>query len=42
MVAKGSLKPLHPVRRFDVFAEVNRLEALAEGRAEDEAKGYGI
>jgi len=30
------------VRRFDVFAEVSRLEALADGRAEDEAKGYGI
>ena len=42
MVTKGSLKPLHPVRRFDVFAEVNRLDALAEGRAEDEAKGHGI
>jgi len=42
MAAKGSLKPLHPVRRFDVFAEVNRLDALAEGRAEDEAKGHGI
>ena len=31
--------PLKPVRRFDVFAEVKRLEALAEGRPEDEAKG---
>lgn len=38
----ASLKPLQGVRRFDVFAEVNRLEALAEGRAEDEAKGHGI
>ena len=34
--------PKQPVRRFDVFAEVKRLEALAEGRAEDEAKGYGV
>ena len=34
--------PKQPVRRFDVFAEVKRLEALAEGRPEDEAKGYGI
>lgn len=34
--------PLKAVRRFDVFAEVNRLEALAEGRPDDEAKGYGV
>ena len=34
--------PKQAVRRFDVFAEVKRLEALAEGRPEDEAKGYGI
>jgi hypothetical protein len=34
--------PLKAIRRFDVFAEVNRLEALAEGRPEDEAKGHGI
>src|SRR3712207_6497417 len=37
-----ALAPKQPVRRFDVFAEVKRLEALAEGRPEDEAKGYGI
>lgn len=30
------------IRRFDVFAEVNRLEALREGRSEREAKGHGI
>ncbi len=34
--------PKRTIRRFDVFAEVKRLEALAEGRPEDEAKGYGI
>jgi hypothetical protein len=34
--------PFKPIRRFDVFAEVNRLKALREGRPEDEAKGYGI
>ena len=34
--------PLKSIRRFDVFAEVNRLKALQEGRPEDEAKGYGI
>ena len=34
--------PSRPIRRFDVFAEVKRLEALAQGRPADEAKGYGI
>ena len=34
--------PKRAIRRFDVFAEVKRLEALAEGRPEDEAKGYGV
>jgi hypothetical protein len=35
-------RPKAHIRRFDVFAEVNRLKALAEGRPADEAKGYGI
>jgi hypothetical protein len=35
-------RPLQPIRRFDVFAETKRLEALAHGAAEDVAKGYGI
>ena len=34
--------PGKPIRRFDVFAEVKRLEALAEGKPEDGAKGHGI
>ena len=34
--------PLQPVRRFDVFAETKRLEALSHGEQEDVAKGYGI
>jgi hypothetical protein len=34
--------PKRAIRRFDVFAEVNRLKALDEGRPADEAKGYGI
>ena len=36
---------LHPdqaIRRFDVFAEYSRLDRLAKGYPEDEAKGYGI
>ncbi len=36
------LHPLQPIRRFDVFAETKRLEALAHGEPEDVAKGYGI
>jgi hypothetical protein len=36
------LKPRMPVRRFDVFAEYNRLEALEKGMSEEEAAGYGL
>lgn len=35
-------RPLNEIRRFDIFAEYKRLEALSEGRAPDEAKGYGL
>ena len=42
MTAESDLRPLQPVRRFDVFAETKRLEALAHGEPEDVAKGYGI
>lgn len=36
------VKPRAAIRRFDVFAEYNRLEALREGRPADEAKGHGL
>ena len=36
------VRPLQPIRRFDVFAETKRLEALAHGEPEDVAKGYGV
>lgn len=36
------LKPRQAIRRFDVFAEYNRLKTEAEGRPADEAKAYGI
>ena len=36
------MKPKAAVRRFDVFAEYNKLEALREGRPLDEAKGQGL
>lgn len=37
------LKPRAPVRRFDVFAEYKRLEAIKEdGLTAPKAKGYGL
>lgn len=42
MAEESEIRPLQPIRRFDVFAETKRLEALAHGAAEDVAKGYGI
>jgi hypothetical protein len=36
------LRPRKAIRRFDVFAETKRLEALAHGEPDDVAKGYGI
>lgn len=36
------IKPKREIRRFDVFAEYNRLKALKEGLPPDEAKGYGL
>lgn len=41
-VAQAMLKPKEPVRRFDVFAEYNRQEALKDGLPPAQAKGYGI
>ncbi len=38
----AELKPRAPVRRFDVFAEYNRLKALNEGYNKSKAKGYGL
>jgi hypothetical protein len=35
-------KPRMPVRRFDVFAEYNRLRGLTRGLDEPHAKGYGL
>src|SRR5512143_2288535 len=37
------MKPNRPIRRFDVFAEYQRLKALNKDRLPpDAAKGYGI
>lgn len=35
-------KPKAPVRRFDVFAEYNRQQAIKEGTPVAQAKGYGL
>ena len=42
MTEETEVRPLQPIRRFDVFAETKRLEALAHGEPDDVAKGYGI
>ncbi|SMO81115.1 hypothetical protein SAMN06269117_1369 [Balnearium lithotrophicum] len=37
------LKPKAPIRRYDVFAEYNRIKAVKEfGFTDDEAKAYGL
>jgi hypothetical protein len=37
------LKPKAPIRRFDIFAEWNRIKALKEfGFSPDDAKAYGL
>jgi hypothetical protein len=35
-------KPRSPIRRFDVFAEVQRLSAIKDGLPAAQAKGYGL
>src|SRR5215212_11870056 len=42
MTEESEIRPLQPIRRFDVFAETKRLEAIAHNEPEDVAKGYGI
>src|SRR5690348_11106335 len=36
------IKPRAPIRRFDVFAEYNRLKGLRQGLDEPHARGYGL
>lgn len=36
------MKPRASIRRFDVFAEYNRQQAVKEGIPADQAKGYGL
>ncbi|MEO8286075.1 MAG: hypothetical protein ABI670_06530 [Chloroflexota bacterium] len=36
------MNPRLPVRRFDVFAEYTRQQAVLDGMPEDEAAGYGL
>ena len=35
-------KPKQAIRRFDIFAEYNRLKGLEKGLDEPHAKGYGV
>jgi hypothetical protein len=39
---ESGIAPEKAIRRFDVFAEYNRLDALKDGRPADQAKGHGI
>ncbi len=39
---EGALMPNKPIRRFDVFAEYNRIRNEHHGMAPDRAKGYAI
>ena len=39
---RQSIAPLAAIRRFDVFAEFQRLEAQAQGMTADRAKGHGL
>jgi hypothetical protein len=36
------LRPRMPIRRFDVFAEYQRLKGLQQGMDEAHAEGYGV
>ncbi len=36
------MNPRLPVRRFDVFAEYTKQQAIKDGVPEDEAEGYGL
>lgn len=42
MATPENLRPLRPIRHFDVFAETKRIEALEHGEPEDVARGYGV
>ncbi len=39
---RDSDKPKQAIRRFDIFAEYNRLKGLDKGLDEPHAKGYGL
>lgn len=41
-MSQVAIKPRAPIRRFDVFAEYNRLQALQRGLDQAHAKGYGL
>jgi hypothetical protein len=41
-VKETQIRPRAPIRRFDVFAEYNRLKGLKQGLDEPHARGYGL
>jgi hypothetical protein len=38
----ADIKPEAAIRRFDIFAEYNRLKAMKEGQPAAQAKGHGL
>ena len=42
MTARTAPKPKAAIRRFDIFAEYKRQEAIKDGKPADVAKGYGL
>jgi hypothetical protein len=41
-MADTQVRPRAPIRRFDVFAEYNRLKGLKHGLDQAHARGYGL
>ena len=41
-MTQAPIRPRAPIRRFDVFVEYNRLQALQRGLDLAHAKGYGL
>jgi hypothetical protein len=41
-MTETQINPHAPIRRFDVFAEYNRLKGIKQGLDQAHAKGYGL
>ena len=42
MAGETEIRPQAPIRRFDVFAEYNKLKGLERGLDKAHAEGYGL